>query len=144
MPTYSYCCEACSVEFDELLLSRKEIQQYEKAHPCPECHQLAPRTPATFAFNFAGGVRGISGVNGQSGVHDLDYPSLDKAVARSSEAKWKKYQQEQNKRVQIRREAGTNALSQAGGQVVPADSRVMEDRNKAFGLYRKAKRAESG
>lgn len=90
MPSYEYECRVCSVVFDELHLSRSSAERHKDAFPCPKCGKDADRAFVTpSSFKFMGGVQGTSGVNGNSGVHDLDYPSLDKAVARSSEARWK-------------------------------------------------------
>ncbi len=97
MPAYEYECKTCTVLFEELHITRSATTQYAESFPCPKCGEPAPRAYATpSSFKFAGGVRGLSGVHGNSGVHDLDYPNLDKAVARSSEARWKFHAERQS------------------------------------------------
>ena len=77
---------------------------------------------------FKGGVRGESGVHGNSGSHDLDYPSLDKCVGRSSEKKWTRINKEQDERSKMRKESGTNALSKVNGKIVPTSSEILKIR----------------
>jgi hypothetical protein len=69
-----------------------------------------------------------SGVHGQSGSHSLDYPSLDLAVGRSSEAKWNVANIQKEQRDKIRAANKTNAISTAGGVDVPVDSSTLKAR----------------
>ena len=77
-------------------------------HKCPECGKGALRI-------FAGtnlGVKfeqGASPVN-NSGVHDLDYPTADKAVGRESEVRWEGYVERDKIKRKVRKEAGESAL----------------------------------
>lgn len=140
MPTFEYFCEDCEVEFEELLLKKDEVQEYFDHHPCPNCKGRAERIRvAAFSFKFAGGVnKGAgTGVHGNSGVHDLDYPVIDKAVGRSAETKWEAYNERKEARDKVRREAGTNAISQSGDSIAPADRGTIETREKALKLFNK-------
>lgn len=144
MPTFEYFCDDCDAEFEELLLKKEEIQEYFDHHPCPNCKNRAERIRvSSFSFKFAGGVdKGAgSGVHGNSGVHDLDYPVVDKAVGRSAEVKWGEYNARKEARDKVRREAGTNAVSQAGDTIAPADASTIRDREKALKLLDKAKKS---
>lgn len=83
----------------------------------------------------------MSGVHGNSGVHDLDYPSLDKAVARSSEKRWGVYSDRQSERDKVRKETGATALSSdSSGNPVPADPAIMGLRKKALETFGKLKK----
>lgn len=133
IPTFEYRCEICQVEFEELLIQTEEVKAYSQWHPCPSCGGRADRLGISITnFVFAGGVRGESGVNGNSGVHDLDYPTLDKAVGRSSEKKWIRINAERVEREKIRRETGTNALARVDGKLVPANPKVLKIREAAL------------
>jgi putative FmdB family regulatory protein len=39
MPTYSYNCESCEIEFEELV----PLAFYKEPQPCPQCESMAPR-----------------------------------------------------------------------------------------------------
>jgi len=139
MPQYEYACEECEVEFSELLLNKADSEKYLSSHPCPVCSNPAARKMSSFSFGFKGSVRGLSGVHGNSGVHDLDYPSLDKAVARSSEAKWGNFRKQQLKTDKVRQETGSHALTEdSSGNLKPTDSRILDLRAKAINSISKA------
>jgi DNA-directed RNA polymerase subunit RPC12/RpoP len=145
IPTFEYFCDDCDVEFEELLLKKEEIQEYFDHHPCPNCKHRAERIKVSITnFNFAGGTdKGAgTGVHGNSGVHDLDYPKLDKAVGRSSEVKWGQYNKRKEGRDKVRRESGVSVVSQSGDTVVPASPETMAVREKALKLFDKAKKSE--
>lgn len=78
-------------------------------------------------------------MHGQSGVHDLDYPVLDKAIGRSAEKKWSIYQQRKQLRDKVRKEAGTNAIAQSGDKITPMTKQGLEMREKGLKLFKKAK-----
>lgn len=144
MPTFEYFCDDCDAEFEELLLKKEDVQEYFDHHPCPNCKKRAERIRVSaFSFKFAGSVNqgAGSGVHGNSGVHDLDYPVIDKAVGRSAETKWQAYNERKAARDKVRREAGTNAVSQAGDTIAPADASTIRDREKALVLLDKAKKS---
>ena len=140
MPTFEYRCDDCPVEFEELLYLREDVQKYTDEHPCPLCKKMSPRMKVTsFAFSFKGGVKGTSGVHGNSGVHDLDYPTLDKAVARSSEARWGTYRADQSERDKVRKETGSAALTVGeDGKPKAADPTTLDIRQKAISTFQKA------
>jgi putative FmdB family regulatory protein len=141
MPMYQYSCSSCTAEFEELLTLPEEVKKYRNNHPCPSCGKTAKRVKvSSFSFNFKGGVRGTSGVNGQSGSHDLDYPNLDKAVGRSADAKHAQYARRLEARNRIRKETGSMAISQSEDVCLPADPRAIRDREKALKLFDKAKK----
>jgi putative FmdB family regulatory protein len=133
MPTFEYKCDPCEAEFEELLTQTDEVKKYSQWHPCPTCGGRARRLAISITnFQFAGGVRGESGVHGNSGSHDLDYPTLDKAVGRSSEKKWERINAERVDREKTRRESGTNALSKVDGKVAPAKADILGLRGAAI------------
>lgn len=139
MPIFGYNCLACSVEFEELLVMSEDVKQYRDQHPCPSCGEMAPRIGVSqFSFAFKGAVKGTSGIHGNSGVHDWDYPTLDKAVARSSEAKWSANRERQAMINKVRKENNTHAVSMDNnGNLRPTDSSVLEVRQKAIPLLKK-------
>lgn len=138
MPRYEYKCLSCNVEFEELLILKEDVDKYSKFHPCPNCNQRADRIVSSFAFNFkapSGQTQG-SGVHGNSGVHDLDYPTLDKAVGRSAAQKWSDYDSSQAERNKIRKESGSHALSMgADGSVSPMSKETAAVREKAMSVF---------
>lgn len=133
MPNYEYRCDECSVEFEELLLNKEDIELYSDSYPCPVCSKPAPKQMSSFAFSFKGGVRGTSGVHGNSGVHDLDYPVLDKAVARSAEKRWDIHNKRQEAINKFRKESGSHAVAMTpSGDPLPVDKSVLDIRQKAM------------
>lgn len=145
MPIFSFFCDDCDLEFEELLIKKAEIEEFTDHYPCPQCRERAERIRvASFAFQFAGGVKGESGVHGTSGSHDLDYPSLDKAVGRSSEKKWKNINARQEKRAKARKELGTNAITEVNGQVRAVDSKTLSDRQRGLEMFKRAKAETDG
>lgn len=142
MPVFEYACQACEVEFEEVLTLQDDIKQYTTWHPCPSCGGQAPRLGISLTnFNFKGGVRGESGVHGQSGSHDLDYPTLDKAVGRSAEKKWDRIRNEKAVREKIRKETGSAALSVESGSLAPANPENLKVRQMALRTFKKMKLA---
>lgn len=139
MPNYEYRCEECEVEFEELLLRKDEIEKYKEEHPCPSCGNMARKIMSAFSFGFKQQVQGLSGVHGNSGVHDFDYPSLDKAVARSSEKRWAYNRERQESINKVRRETGTHAMSMSNdGTVIPTNKEVLDQRQAAMPALKQA------
>lgn len=134
MPSYEYFCKACNYEFEELLINSQDIKDYQKKHPCPECGKMSSRIPSATNFTFK------SDKYGNSGSHDLDYPTLDKAIGRSSNRKWKQIHKEQAARDKIRKETGSNALTQIGDSIKPATKKQLEIREKALKTYKEVKK----
>lgn len=136
MPTFEYRCEPCNAEFEEVLIQQAEIKEYEKWHPCPGCGGRAERLGISITnFTFKGEVRGESGVHGQSGVHDLDYPVLDKAIGRSSAKRWERIRGEQAERDKVRKETGAVSLAKIGGQILPANAESVKVREMGLARY---------
>ncbi len=140
MPIYEYACEKCSIEFEELLNS-SEKDTYFEWHPCPNCGEKAARIQMSkVSFQFSGGQVAGSGVHGNSGSHDLDYPNLDKAIGRSSENKWKNYNEQKDQRDAERRKLGTNSIREENGKISAVESARSETREKAWKLFNEAKK----
>jgi putative FmdB family regulatory protein len=138
MPNYEYRCEDCEVEFEELLLHKEEIEKYKSEYPCPSCGNMARKIMSAVSFGFKQEVRGLGGVHGNSGVHDFDYPSLDKAVARSSEKRWAFNRQRQEAINKVRQETGTHAVSMDNnGNFVPTNNSILEKRQAAMPVVKK-------
>lgn len=79
-------------------------------------------------------------MHGNSGVHDLDYPSLDKAVGRSANKKWSVYNEQQAERDKVRRETGASALTVgADGKAKPMDAKTADQREKVIKTFKAAK-----
>ncbi len=136
MPTFEYICNACECLFEEVLILRDEIAQFSDWYPCPYCKGRAEREKVSITnFNFKapeGQTQG-SGVHGQSGVHDLDYPKLDKAIGRSSDTKWAGYDVRKKDRDAYRRRVGTNSIIETpSGSRLPADESTMTLRERAL------------
>lgn len=145
MPTYEYFCRSCESEFEELLIQSDEIKKYSEWHPCPSCGNKADRMKVSimnFAFKAPAGQTSGSGVHGQSGVHDLDYPSIDKAVGRSAAKRWKGVKERKAERDKIRRESGTNMITEIGGKPKPLDPKVADLRSKAMVAYNNTKKSD--
>jgi len=66
---------------------------------------------SAFGFGFAAG--GTAPAN--SGVHDQDYPSADKVVGRSAEARWATYRERDKVKKQVRQVGGSAALERLDG-----------------------------
>jgi hypothetical protein len=121
--------------FEEVFISLKEAELYRHAYPCKSCDAIARRVLSSTNFQF-------TGTPGQSGSHDLDYPTLDKAVGRSSAEKWKNFHEKKEKRDKIRRESGQHAVTQVGDNVVPTSPerlKLREQSIQAFNAARKSK-----
>ena len=139
MPTYEYFCEECSVEFEEMFFNKTDSEKYQKSHPCPVCKNTVPRKISNFAFSFKGAVTGSSGINGNSGVHDWDYPTLDKAVARSSEKRWSDHRERQAAIDKVRKETNSHAVTMDNsGNIVPTEKSKLDVRTQAMPMAKKA------
>jgi len=136
LPTFEYICEACEIVFEEVLIDPDEARQYLNAHPCRQCDAIARRVPSVTNFQF-------KGTPGQSGSHDLDYPTLDKAVGRSAHQKWQEFNKDKEKRDKVRHEAGQHAVTQVGDQIVPTSPDKLKVREYAIRTFNAAK-SDSG
>jgi len=141
MPTFEYSCASCEILFEELHTQQSEVEKYVDSYPCPQCGGTAEREKislTSFSFKAPAGQTQGSGVHGQSGVHDLDYPKIDKAVGRSATKKWQEYGIRKAERDKVRKEAGTNALSTTpDGKAFAADSVTSSLREQALKTFSK-------
>lgn len=140
-PIFEYCCDDCSIIFEELLTSSGDVKQYIKEHPCKQCGKSAHRIASITNFKFEGKGESDPTHRKSSGVHDLDYPTLDKAVGRSANRKWKTYDVEKLERDKVRRKTGTHAISidPSTGKPIPADSGTVKIRDQALKTFKKIK-----
>lgn len=120
------------------------MKKFFKSHPCKLCGRASARVPSATNFQFKGVADGDPTRQGNSGSHDLDYPSLDKAIGRSANRKWKEYDAKKAVRDQARKQFGTNAVSVGpDGSIAPADQKTLESREKALKLFKRAKKTAS-
>jgi putative FmdB family regulatory protein len=148
VPTFEYSCDSCEILFEELFVQSDEIEKFKEWHPCPKCQGRATRehiSLTNFSFKAPAGQTQGSGVHGQSGIHDLDYPKLDKAIGRSAAVKWNEYHGRKAKRDKVRKDTGTNSISTTpDGKVLPADKSTQILRDKAMGTFTKVKKSYEG
>lgn len=102
MPQYTFECQTCEVRFERTLKMDNHL-----SHECPSCKEPAPRVLDNFAFQF-GKAEGAA--PGNTGVHDQDYPTADKAVGRSAEARWAHINDRDKVKAEARKQGGTHAL----------------------------------
>ncbi len=145
MPTFEYSCEKCSVLFEEILFQSSDIKKYKEWYPCPQCGERASRekiSMVNFSFKSPAGRTQGTGVHGQSGVHDLDYPKLDKAVGRSADVKWKHYNARKERRDKARKEVGSNLITTLpDGTVKAVNPSAAKLREKAISTYNKVRKS---
>ena len=126
MPSFEYECKNCEYIFEELLIQSDEIQKYSKSCPCPSCGKDSLRVVSAANFTFK-----VS-TPGNSGVHDVDYPTLDKAVGRSAAKKWQKYNDRKTQRDKFRKEHGVVAITEHNDKIIPTSPQKLELRQKAL------------
>jgi putative FmdB family regulatory protein len=132
MPIYEYRCEDCDALFEELFTNSEEAKEYEYCHPCKSCDSIASRVVSSTNFQFVG-------TPGQSGSHDLDYPTLDKAVGRSAAKKWDEIYARKEKIDKVRQEIGQHAVSaDLNGNAAPLPKLAIEARKVAVNAFSKA------
>lgn len=108
MPVYVFECQECSVRFERTLKMGDH-----PTHPCPSCKDEAPRVvDSSFGFSFAKG--GTAPAN--SGVHDHDYPTADKAVGRSADERWAVIGEREKVKAEARKQGETHALIRHTGK----------------------------
>jgi putative FmdB family regulatory protein len=107
VPKYAFECEPCSLRFERTLRG----DEY-KTYPCPSCRGAAPLILSTFGFAFAP----TKGAAANSGVHDHDYPSADKAVGRSAADRWEHLHAREEVKKQAREQGQTHALIRRTGK----------------------------
>lgn len=148
MPTFEYECKDCGIIFEELFISGDEVREFSKQHPCPnDPSHICPRVMSVTNFNFKGMAygdprnRNPATTRGSSGSHDLDYPSLDKAIGRSANRKWQSFIERKNQRDAARKEFGTSAITVApDGSMAPLPKGHEEVRKNAFRVQKEIHR----
>lgn len=135
MPTYEFICEVCEILFEEVFIDPEEAKKYQHAHPCQQCDGIARRVMSATNFQF-------KGTPGNSGSHDLDYPTLDKAVGRSAAKKWSELREGKKARDEVRRQSGQHAVTQIGDKIVPTSSDKLKIREHAIGAFNKTRQSE--
>ncbi len=108
MPQYTFECQNCEVRF-----SRTLKMDNHTTHECPSCKDQAPRILEGFAFQFE---KSEGAKPGNSGVHDHDYPTADKAIGRSAEERWGLIHERDKVKEAARQQGGTHALIRHTGQ----------------------------
>jgi putative FmdB family regulatory protein len=108
MPKYEFECAYCNLRFERVLKMGDHA-----THECPKCECDAPRVWDGFAFGFQE-TPGAATAN--TGVHDKDYPTADKAVGRSAEARWGEYDARNKVKKAVREQGGTPSLMRRNGK----------------------------
>lgn len=118
------------------------MTKYAKEYPCPACGGVSKRIPSAANFAFAG-LSGSDPTSGRSssGSHDLDYPSLDKAIGRSANRKWKAYEPKKEARDKVRRETGSVAIMETKDGPKAVDQKTLKAREAGLSMFRQAKKA---
>ena len=107
MPKYQFECFECTLRFERNLKSSAHV-----SHACPECKEQAPLVVSGFAFSFSPGA----GATANSGVHDHDYPTADKAIGRSADTRWNHIRARESVKKAAREKGGTQALMRHTGK----------------------------
>lgn len=107
MPKYTFECHDCVVQFERTLKIGTHT-----THSCPSCSEPAPLVMSGFGFEFAQG--GTAAAN--SGVHDHDYPTADKAVGRSATSRWEHIRAREKVKKEARDKGQTPALIRHTGK----------------------------
>ncbi len=121
------------------------MERYAKAHPCPACGSSCPRIPSATNFAFKGPAGSDpTSCRASSGSHDLDYPSLDKAVGRSANRRWKDYLPKKEARDKVRRETGSVAIMDTESGPRAADPVTLKGREAGLRMFKSAKKDAEG
>lgn len=109
MPKYVFECEGCQHEFKRTLKMGDH-----KDHPCPLCHNPAPRvwSGQGFSHNFA---PASTAAPANTGVAKNDYPTGDQIVGASAEARWAEYKAREEVKQKVREVGGNRALIRRQG-----------------------------
>jgi putative FmdB family regulatory protein len=107
MPKYVFECAGCTLCFERSFKMGDHVD-----HPCPSCGNPAPRVIEGFAFQFTG----TGGAPGNTGVHDLDYPTADKIVGRDADLRKEVLSARDEAKNGLRKQAGINGLQRINGE----------------------------
>jgi len=132
MPVYEFECQFCEIRFKRTLKMDNH-----PSHICPECACDAPRLWEGFGgHTFAPGGEALA----NSGVHDHDYPTADKAVGRDAEARWGEIDQREKVKAAVREGGQTSKLARQNGEGYIDYTAMTDDRMaKRRAAYRDAK-----
>lgn len=132
MPKYEFECPECTLRFERNLKVGAHT-----THTCPSCKDPAPVRLTGFGFSFTTN----EGAQANSGVHDHDYPTADKAVGRSAAIRWEHIQARNKVKQAARAQGGTPALIRHTGKDY-IDYEPMSDAGRAArkSLVREAER----
>lgn len=106
MPKFNFECSDCKLEFE------RNLKTVAQSHECPNCQKTAPLVVSSFGFGFK---QDLTKSPGNSGVHDLDYPTADKAVGRSAEVRWGVHAAREKVKAEARKQGGTRSLMRRMG-----------------------------
>jgi len=107
VPKYTFECPICNIKFERVLKMGEHL-----IHECPECHDPAPLVISEFGFAFSEGKGSLA----NSGVHDQDYPTADKAVGRSATKNWGVIEARNKVKKEARKQGQTPALIRHTGK----------------------------
>lgn len=107
MPKFAFDCQNCQLQFTKSLKMGLHPD-----FPCPNCDAPAPRLYEGFGFSFAANP---TAPPGNTGVSKDDYPTADQAVGKSSEDRWKVYNDRQAVKDKVREQGQTHALIRRHG-----------------------------
>jgi len=108
MPSYTFECNRCDVTFHRTLKLGN--------HPtsaCPGCGDPAKRALDSFGFAFkapTAQTKHSPRAPNNTGVHKDDYPDADRAVGKSSEARWEEIEARGRVKQKAREMGQTHAL----------------------------------
>jgi putative FmdB family regulatory protein len=101
MPVFRYECSKCGLQFDRLTSKVGG----EPEVPCLNCNEASKKLISKVSFNY-----NSTRPQGDTGVHDVDYPVVDKAVGRSAETRWLRFKERRNVEDTARKTYGTEYL----------------------------------
>lgn len=104
MPLYVFECQGCELRFERTLKMGDHT-----THSCPQCKDEAPRIldGASFGFGFTAPA---TSAPANTGVHMDDYPTADRAVGKSAEARWGVITEREKVKGEARKQGETHAL----------------------------------
>jgi putative FmdB family regulatory protein len=100
MPVYRYECRKCNLSFDKLV-----IQSNQSSTTCENCGDTAEKIVARTNMSFKS-----TRPQGETGIHDVDYPVVDKAVGRSAETRWQGFNARKETEAKAREAYDTKSL----------------------------------
>jgi len=111
MPKYVFECPECVVRFERVLK-----MDAHSSYECPSCHDPAPRVLDGVALGTFSFAKPDGAAPANTGVHDNDYPTADKAVGRSATDRWAQYDEREKVKNEARKQGQTHALIRSTGK----------------------------